>query len=82
MAMRTRVQKWGNGLGVRIRRGLAEEVGRGAGTEGSLTAKDGEFVGKPALPARLSLEDLLAGVSESTIHLSVDMGSAFGAVIF
>ena len=42
--MQTRVQKWGNSLGVRIPRGLAEEVGLGAGTEVSLSTKDGELV--------------------------------------
>ncbi len=81
-AMQTRVQKWGNSLGVRIPRGLAEEVGLGAGTEVSLTAKDGELVVKPALPARLILSDLLSGVSESNIHSFVDTGSAVGAEIF
>jgi antitoxin MazE len=81
-AMQTRVQKWGNSLGVRIPRGLAEEVGLGAGTEVSLTAKDGELVVKPALPTRLILSDLLSGVSESNIHSFVDTGSAVGAEIF
>jgi len=82
VVMQTRVQKWGNSLGVRIPRGLAEEVGLGAGTEVSLTAKDGELVVKPALPTRLSLEDLLSGVSESNIHSFIDTGSAVGAEIF
>jgi antitoxin MazE len=81
-AMQTRVQKWGNSLGVRIPRGLAEEVGLGAGTEVSLTAKDGELVVKPALPTRLILDELLSGVSESNIHSFVDTGSAVGAEIF
>lgn len=58
-ATQTRVKRWGNSLGVRIPRGLAEQIGLGAGTEGSLSAKDGELVVKPALPARLSLDDLL-----------------------
>jgi antitoxin MazE len=80
--MQTRVQKWGNSLGVRIPRGLAEEVGLGAGTEVSLSAKDGELVVRPALPARLSLGDLLAGVTESNLHSAVDTGSAVGAEIF
>jgi antitoxin MazE len=82
VAMQTRVQKWGNSLGVRIPRGLAEEVGLGAGTEVSLTAKNGELVVKPALPTRLSLDDLLEGVSESNIHSFVDTGSAVGSEIF
>ena len=82
VAMLTRVQKWGNSLGVRIPRGLAEEVGLVAGTEVSLRSKDGQLVVKPALPTRLSLDDLLAGVSESNIHSSADTGSAIGAEIF
>jgi Growth regulator len=61
--VQTKVQKWGNSLGVRIPRGLAEEVGLGAGTEVSLTAKDGELVLRPAVPSRLRLEDLLASVT-------------------
>lgn len=80
--MQTRVQKWGNSLGVRIPRGLAEQIGLGAGTEVSLSAKDGELVVKPALPTRLSLDELMAGVTDSNLHSSVDTGSAVGAEIF
>lgn len=82
IGMQTRVQKWGNSLGVRIPRGLAEQVGLGAGTEVSLSAKDGELIVKPALPTRLSLDELLAGVSDGNLHSSVDTGSAVGAEIF
>ena len=67
---------------MRIPRGLAEEVGLVAGTEVSLSSKDGQLVVTPALPARLSLDDLLAGVSESNIHTSIDTGSTVGAEIF
>ena len=80
--MQTRVQKWGNSLGVRIPRGLAEQIGLGAGTEVSLSAKDGQLVVKPALPTRLSLDELMAGVSDNNLHSSVDTGSAVGAEIF
>ncbi|MCP9848867.1 AbrB/MazE/SpoVT family DNA-binding domain-containing protein [Cyanobium sp. Morenito 9A2] len=67
---------------MRIPRGLAEQSGLGAGTEVSLSAKDGELVVKPALPTRLSLDDLLAGISGSNLHSYVDTGSAVGAEIF
>jgi antitoxin MazE len=80
--MKTKVQKWGNSLGVRIPRGLAEEVGLGAGTEVSLTAKDGELVLRPGVPSRLRLADLLAGVTPENIHTSVDTGDAVGAEAF
>jgi len=76
--MQTRVQKWGNSLGVRIPRGLAEQIGLGAGTEVNLTAKDGELVVKPAVPAPLSLDDLLAKVTTDNLHSPVDTGDAVG----
>lgn len=81
VAMQTRVQKWGNSLGVRVPRGLAEEVGLGAGTEVILTARDGELVVKPAVPARLRLDDLLAQVSAENIHSSIDTGMPVGMEI-
>jgi len=80
--MQTRVQKWGNSLGLRIPRGLADELGLGAGTEVSLTAKDGELVLRPSLPSRLRLADLLAGITPENIHASVDTGDAVGSEAF
>ena len=80
--MRTRVQKWGNSLGVRIPRGLAEQIGLGAGSEVSLSAEDGAMVMKPASPAPLNLEDLLAGVTAENLHTSIDTGHAAGLEIF
>lgn len=80
--METKVQKWGNSLGVRNPRGLAEEIGLGAGSEVSLTAKDGELVLRPFVPSRLRLADLLAGVTPANIHACIDTGDAGGAESF
>ena len=74
--------RWGYSLGVRIPRGLAEDVGLGAGTEVSLPAMDGELVRRPADPLRFRLADLLAGVTPETIHVSMDTGDAVGAEAF
>jgi antitoxin component of MazEF toxin-antitoxin module len=57
-------------------------VGLGAGTEVSLTAKDGELVLRPTVPSRLRLADLLAGVTTENIHTAVDTGDAVGAEAF
>jgi antitoxin MazE len=67
---------------VRIPRSLAEQIGLGAGTEVSLSTKDGQLVVKPALPTRLSLDELMAGVTDNNLHSSVDTGSAVGVEIF
>jgi antitoxin MazE len=82
--MQTKVQKWGNSLDVRIPRGLAEEVGLGAGTETeiSLIAKDDELVRRPSLPTRLRVSDLLAGITPENIHASIDTGDAVGTEAF
>ena len=80
--MQTKVQNWGNSLCVKIPRGLAEEVGLGAGTEVSLTAKDGELLLRPAVPIRLRLADLLAGVTPENMHASINTGDAVGGEAF
>ncbi|MCE2836038.1 MAG: AbrB/MazE/SpoVT family DNA-binding domain-containing protein [Cyanobium sp. 49614_E6] len=61
---------------------MADELGLGAGTEVSLTAKDGELVLRPSLPSRLRLADLLAGITPENIHASVDTGDAVGSEAF
>jgi len=75
-------QKWGNSLGVRIPRGLAEDIGLGAGTEVSLTAKDGDLVLRPSMPSRLKLTDLLAEVTPENINACIDTEDAVGAESF
>ena len=39
---------------------------------------DGSLVVQPATPTALTLEDLLAGVSEERLHPSIDTGEAVG----
>lgn len=80
--MQSRVRKWGNGLYVRIPRALAGQIGLGACSEVSLSARDGELVVKPVHPTRLNLDDLLAGVTVENRHSSVDIGEAVGVEIF
>jgi len=65
------VQKWGNSLGVRIPRSLAEQIGLFADIAVSLSAKNCELVVKPALPTRLSFDELLADVSDRNLYSSV-----------
>lgn len=67
---------------MRISRGLAKEVGLEAGTEVSLSAKDGVLVLRPSVPTRLRLADLLADVTPENIHTSIDTGDAVGAEAF
>jgi antitoxin MazE len=82
LRLHAKVQKWGNSLGVRISLGLAKEVGLEAGTEVSLSEKDGVLFLRPSVPTRLRLADLLADVTPENIHTSIDTGDAVGAEAF
>ncbi|MEB3361169.1 MAG: hypothetical protein VKI42_03470 [Synechococcaceae cyanobacterium] len=53
----------------------AEQAGLAAGTEVSLSAKDGELILRPSGPSRLRLAVLLAGVTAEHIQASKDIHS-------
>ena len=79
--MRTRVERWGTSLGECIPRGLVDPIGLDAASELSLSAEHGAMVMKPASPAPLNLDDLLAGVRADHLHTSIDTGEAVGLEI-
>ena len=76
--MRTRVQRWGNSLAVRIPKAFAEEVGLGDDTPVELHLHEGKLVLEPAGPPAPTLEELLRGVPKSNLHREVDTGPARG----
>ncbi len=55
--MNTKIQKWGNSLGLRIPKSFAEEAGVEAGSEVDLTVEDGQLIvrGKQSEEQGLSL---------------------------
>jgi antitoxin MazE len=76
--MKTRVQKWGNSLALRIPKSFADEVGirKESSVEVSLT--DGKLVITPITKPKLTLEQLLAKVTEDNLHHEIDTGPATG----
>lgn len=79
--MPTKIQKWGNSLGLRIPRPLAEEMGFEAGSEVTLVVREGELVAAP-VGARYRLADLLAGVNADNVHDEIDTGSPTGREVW
>ena len=76
--MRTTIQKWGNSLGLRIPRALAEEAGVVAGSEVDLSIRRGDLVVKPARRTKYRLNDLLRQMTSKNIHAEVDAGAPVG----
>ena len=77
-AMRTKVVKWGNSLGLRIPKRFAEEVRVSDGTPVDLSLEDGQLVIRVAPPESIPLSDLLAGITDSNIHGAVETGDPVG----
>jgi antitoxin MazE len=76
--MKTRVRKWGNSLALRIPRSFAQEVGLQNQTPVEVALADGKLVITPVTSQDLTLEQLLAGVTEENLHREVDTGSPRG----
>ncbi len=80
--MQTRIQKWGNSLGLRIPRSFAQEVGVGAGSEVDLSVQDGDLVVRPARRRTYRLKDLLRRVTAKNLHEEVDTGEPVGREVW
>ncbi len=76
--MRTRVQKWGNSLALRIPKSFADEVGIDKESSVELRLEDGRLVVSPVTAPHPTLSELLAGVTEENLHQEVDFGPAIG----
>ena len=75
--MRTKIVKWGNSLGIRIPKALAEEVEVQDGSAVEISASRGQLVIRRA-PARFELEDLLDEVTEENLHAEMGTGEPRG----
>ncbi|EKE09928.1 MAG: hypothetical protein ACD_16C00100G0090 [uncultured bacterium] len=72
--MQSHVTKWGNSLGLRIPRVLADKIGIHAGTSVDVSLQDHRIV----ISKSYSLESLLDQVSPDNIHKEVQIGPSRG----
>ncbi len=71
--MKTKVQRWGNSLAVRIPKPFAIEADLDDGESVDISIEDGKIIiEKPA--SSYSLERLLDGVTSENIHAEIDPG--------
>ena len=76
--MLTKIQRWGNSLGLRIPRSLAIEADVEAGSTVDLAIQDGGLIIRPVRGPRYSLEDLLEGVNAGNLHDEITTGEPVG----
>ena len=75
--VRTRVQKWGNSLAVRIPRGFAAETGIAEGSEVEMTLEEGG-IRLALVSGSFELGDLLSRVTPDNLHGEEDWGPPAG----
>jgi len=80
--MRTRVQKWGNSLALRIPKSFAAEIGLSEDISVDLSITEGRLVIRPQSQEALRLEDLLRGITDENLHGEWQTGPAVGKEIW
>jgi len=76
--MKTRVQKWGNRLALRIPKSFATEVGLQIDSPVEVSLVKGKLVIAPIVKPQLTLRALLAKVTDHNLHREADTGPAVG----
>jgi antitoxin MazE len=76
--LKTRIQRWGNSLALRIPKSFALEVGLQRETPVDLTVSDGKLIIAPSIEPRFTLKQLLSQINKNNLHHETDMGKAVG----
>ena len=76
--MQTKIQKWGNSLGLRIPRSLAADVQVEEGSTVDLSVENGRLLLRPLRTRKYALSDLLKKVNPRNVHGEVSTGEPVG----
>jgi antitoxin MazE len=80
--MKTRVQKWGNSLALRIPKSVAVEAGLCANTTVELSLVEGTLRVKPVAQQPVLLDELLKGITDDNLPGEWDTGPAIGMEVW
>ena len=76
--MRTKIQKWGNSLALRIPKAFADEISIEQNASVEISVIEGKIVIAPIEEEEFTLDELLAGVTPENMHGEIDTGEAVG----
>ncbi len=79
--MKTRVQKWGNSLAVRIPQHVIREAGLAYNAAVEMRVEEGKLVIQ-RIEDTATLEALLAKVTPENLHKAVDTGGSVGKEVW
>lgn len=76
--MKTRVQKWGNSLALRIPRPFAEETNLRENSAVDLSVRSGKLVVIPVPEHEITLDELVEQITPENRHDEIDTGTPVG----
>jgi len=76
--MKTKIQRWGNSLGLPIPKSFAEEARVQAGSTVELTVEGGALVVRRARALEYDLRSLGKGINAKNLHEAVETGPHVG----
>ena len=77
-AMKTRIQKWGNSLALRIPRPFAEESNLHEDSAVDVSVRNGKLVVVPIAEPQFTLEELVEQITPENRHDEVEVGGPVG----
>ena len=80
--MNATVQKWGNSLALRIPSSLAKDVDLHQGSVVEVAVVEGKMVVKPKKERKLSLAQMLRGVTKENRHSENNWGASKGKEVW
>ena len=80
--MIAKIQKWGNSLGIRIPKVLAQDAKVQEGAIVELSVEEGRLVIVPVTTITYDLDDLLREITPKNCHREIDLGAAIGGEVW
>jgi antitoxin MazE len=80
--MLARIQKWGNSLGLRIPKALAEDANVAEGSDVELNVENGSIIVTAQRKMRYRVKDLVAGITPENMHGEIDTGPPVGREVW
>lgn len=79
--MKVQIQKWGNSLALRIPKSFALETKIEQGSTVEVALEKGQITVKP-VKDEITLESLLADITEENLHTEIDFGRPEGKEVW
>ena len=76
--MVTKIQKWGNSLGLRIPKSFAKHAGVEEGSPVDISIEGDKLIIRPVHPLRYKLKNLVSKIREDNLHDEISTGDPVG----